>query len=166
MRACREYAVGKMPSVIVRAAAAAELELVGSMRVAFLADADGRPQPDDLADVTLAFLQARQDADELRSWLAFDEDRCVGIVSLLLAHVPPRLADRTTREGYVVNMYVAPSHRRRGLARQLLDACIAGAHELQLRRLYLYATDEGRPLYERSGFAPHPAWMHLPIAGS
>jgi GNAT superfamily N-acetyltransferase len=152
--------------VIVRAADASELDLVCAMRLAFLADADRREQPPELAAATRTFLQERQAVGELHSWLAFDDDRCIGIVSMLLSHVPPRVTDHTTLEGYIINMFVEAAHRRRGIARQLLDACLAEAEELELRRLFLYATDAGRPLYEKAGFARSDSWMHLLVAGS
>ncbi len=32
-----------------------------------------------------------------------------------------------------------------------------------LRRLLLYATPDGKQLYERAGFEPNPNWMELPL---
>jgi GNAT superfamily N-acetyltransferase len=136
------------------------------MRLAFLADVDQREQPPELAVSTRTFLEQRQAVDELHSWLAFDDDQCIGIVSMVLSHVPPRVTDHTTLEGYIINMFVEPQHRRRGIAQQLLDACVAKGEELQLRRLFLHATAAGRPLYEKAGFATSDSWMDLVVAGS
>ena len=57
-------------------------------------------------------------------------------------------------------MYVAPAHRRHGLGRQLLAACRREADQLGLRRLLLYATPDGKQLYERAGFEP-VSYTHL-----
>jgi GNAT superfamily N-acetyltransferase len=54
--------------------------------------------------------------------------------------------------GVVGNMIVAEEHRRRGVGRAVLDAVMDDLHARGARRLELYATVEGRPLYERAGF--------------
>jgi hypothetical protein len=47
---------------------------------------------------------------------------------------------------------VAPEARRRGLGRALTEAAIARLHERGAGTVLLFATDMGRPLYERLGF--------------
>jgi GNAT superfamily N-acetyltransferase len=78
---------------------------------------------------------------------------------MLLWSRPPRPHDRGTLDAYVINMHVAPEHRARGVGRRLLDACIAAAEEFGVGRLFLHATDEGRPLYESAGFRANPNWL-------
>ena len=58
------------------------------------------------------------------------------------------------REGIVLNMYVEPDYRRRGIARQLMNAIIAWAREGEGRvaRLVLHASEDGRHLYSTMGF--------------
>lgn len=55
--------------------------------------------------------------------------------------------------GFVGNMVVAESHRRRGIGSNVLAAIISFLEGAGCRRLELNATSEGRPLYERHGFA-------------
>lgn len=56
--------------------------------------------------------------------------------------------------GFVGNMVVAESHRRRGIGATLLEAIIEFlANERSCTRLELFATDSGRALYARYGFA-------------
>ena len=86
-----------------------------------------------------------------------------GVVTMLLLDLAPRPEDTSGVEGYIINMYVAPAHRRHGLGRQLLAACRREADELGLRRLLLYATPGGKSLYEGAGFKPNPNWMELPL---
>lgn len=56
------------------------------------------------------------------------------------------------RLGFVGNMVVAPTHRRRGLGSAILEAVTAFLEERGVVRMELYATGEGRPLYARAGF--------------
>jgi GNAT superfamily N-acetyltransferase len=66
--------------------------------------------------------------------------------------------DRTTvvrgREGIVLNMYVEPDYRRRGIARQLMNAILAWARDGRVARLVLHASQDGRHLYTAMGFVP------------
>jgi GNAT superfamily N-acetyltransferase len=51
-------------------------------------------------------------------------------------------------------MFTEPEHRRRGLARLLMDTIVTWCRAEGLRFLYLHASDEGRPLYQSLGFVP------------
>lgn len=56
--------------------------------------------------------------------------------------------------GIVGNMIVMEGHRRRGIGAAVLSAVVERLREQGCSRLELYATREGRPLYERHGFQP------------
>jgi GNAT superfamily N-acetyltransferase len=146
----------------IRKATSDDLDLVARMRLEFLA-AHRAIAVDDLSPTfraaTRDYLEARSADGRLHSWLAEDDDVAVGVVTLLVSDGPPRPDDLRTEEGYILNMYVRASHRRRGIGQALFDACLAVGGELDLRRLYLRATDDGRPMYERAGFRTNDEWM-------
>ena len=52
-------------------------------------------------------------------------------------------------------MAVAPSHRGRGLAAELLVEADARAHELHAQRIALAAQLTAQALYERAGYAAY-----------
>ncbi len=58
------------------------------------------------------------------------------------------------RQGLIVNVFTEPEWRRRGLAQVLMEQIIAWSREQQLDGLVLHASDDGRALYEKLGFAP------------
>ena len=58
-------------------------------------------------------------------------------------------------------MWVEEEHRRRGIGEALLQRLLSDRDEIGIRRLVLHATEQGRTLYERFGFAPNPDWMEL-----
>ena len=153
--------------MLIRAATDDDLDLLVALRVRFLAEHRGVDETQLSAAFrtdTSAFLQRHQEAGTIRSWLAGDEGGDpVGVVTMLLLDLAPRPEDRSGREGYLINMWVAPPQRGHGIGRALLEACRAEADQLGLRRLLLYATDDGRPLYESVGFHPNPTWMELPL---
>ena len=55
-------------------------------------------------------------------------------------------------EAIVLNVYVEPAWRRRGVADALMRAVLDGLAGRGIRRIVLHASDEGRRLYERLGF--------------
>src|SRR5512132_475037 len=54
--------------------------------------------------------------------------------------------------GWIGALGVAPEARRHGVGRALTEAAIARLHERGADTVLLFATDMGRPLYERLGF--------------
>lgn len=54
--------------------------------------------------------------------------------------------------GWIGALGVAPEARRRGLGTALTEACVAWLRERGAETVLLYATDVGRPVYERLGF--------------
>jgi len=54
--------------------------------------------------------------------------------------------------GWVGGVAVVPEARRAGLGRALTEAAVARLRERGARTVQLYATDMGRPVYERLGF--------------
>lgn len=146
----------------VRPAAAAEADEVARLRVAFVADVRDRA-PGELDEgyvsATHAFVRDRAADGRLRSWFAEQAGEPIGVVSMLVTDAAPLPEDLRAREGYVINMYVAPEARGRGVARDLLAALLVDAQQSDLRRVYLHTTDAGRPLYEQTGFSSDVRWM-------
>lgn len=56
------------------------------------------------------------------------------------------------RRGYVLNVYVEPHARRRGLARQLMQLADEEFARRGIRHAILHATEQGRDLYRQLGW--------------
>ncbi len=148
----------------IREAKKDDMDTVVRLRLAFVGDAHGRSDlSDEFAEETRAYVLAEHATRGARSWLAEVDGDAVGAVTLLLRSTPPHPDNLRTVEGYVINMYVAPSHRRGGIARQLLEALMRTARDRGLRRVSLHAKEAGRPLYEQNGFATDRSWMQLDL---
>lgn len=65
-------------------------------------------------------------------------------------HVGPR--DDAPRRSWIVNVFTEPEHRRRGLARLIMDALVELCRAQGWSIVFLHASDDGRPLYESMGF--------------
>ena len=110
-----------------------------------------------------AFVHAGLRDGSYRAWLAHDDaGTVVGGVALALSQAPPLPEDTRTTEGWVIATWVHPAHRSRGLGRALMHELEAAAAAAGVRRLFLFATDDGRPLYDSLGFAPRPDLLMKP----
>ena len=93
-------------------------------------------------------------------WLAVDESSRVR--AGVGAHVKPQLP-RISHDGVVVvtmavplvvNVYTDPELRGQGIARALMDTLMSWATFQGFDRVFLHASEFGRPLYQSLGFVP------------
>jgi GNAT superfamily N-acetyltransferase len=99
-----------------------------------------------------AFTRRLADTDRFAAWVVDVDGRpvCSG-VGWLEEHLPsPGALDG--RRGHVASMSTEPDHRRRGHGRDVLAALMGWFADLEVPRVDLRATDDGRPLYEGFGF--------------
>jgi RimJ/RimL family protein N-acetyltransferase len=106
---------------------------------------------DDFASSATALREQMRQAPYWMLFGAFDGDTLAGAAGLL--------SNRRAKSAHKLilwGMYVAPSHRGRGLGRALVAACIAHARSLEgVDKIHLSVTSaasEARRLYERAGF--------------
>ena len=74
--------------------------------------------------------------------LAFDNGKAVACASISYIKIMPTFSHPTGKRGHIMNVYTNVSHRRKGIAKKLMEMLIADAK----------ATEQGRPLYEAMGF--------------
>ncbi|HEX5106014.1 MAG TPA: N-acetyltransferase [Pirellulaceae bacterium] len=105
------------------------------------------------AALPLEEFQKRLAAETSVTFGAFDAERLAGISTLLTT---TRLRQRF--RATIVGMHVLPEYRRRGIATQLLSACVARARELpEVEEVCLCITvgnDAARAAYVAFGFEP------------
>ena len=95
------------------------------------------------------------------AYLVFDGDRFVGAGGVSYYQVMPTYHNVSGKKAYIMNMYTAPEHRRRGIATKTLDLLVQDAKARGVEAISLEATAMGRPLYERCGFVPMECEMEL-----
>ncbi|MGD0631498.1 MAG: GNAT family N-acetyltransferase [Terracidiphilus sp.] len=86
-------------------------------------------------------------------WITHDNGRPIASAGLLVLDWPPHPLDLAgEHRGYLLNVYVEPEFRKRGLAHALVDRCLAEAHRRGLRVIALHSSDAARSIYEALGF--------------
>lgn len=90
-----------------------------------------------------------------RGWLAEDANgRVVAGGGVLIHPWVSHPAFPEARRAYILNVYTDPEHRRRGLARRVMQAILEWCRREGFASVALHASDDGRALYETLGFQP------------
>lgn len=87
-----------------------------------------------------------------RAWLAFVADRPAGGGAVLISPWPGHPYDLKCRRATILNVYVYPEFRRRGVARRLMQTMIDWCRKENFAAVNLHASKDGRQLYESLGF--------------
>jgi GNAT superfamily N-acetyltransferase len=104
-------------------------------------------------------------AGTYRAWLVEDDTGAIvaggGITILPWPPGPRYMGDRLA---FVYNVYTEPAHRRRGLARLIMETIQAWCGEHGVTSIALNASRDGQPLYQALGYRESPSpMMFLPI---
>jgi GNAT superfamily N-acetyltransferase len=114
-------------------------------------DAESRAE---MAEASARVLPEAIKDGSFRGWLAEIDGKVVAgggvFVTKWLSH--PR--DPLCRRATVLNVYTHPEYRRRGIARKIMETILEWCRNEGFADVFLHASHEGRPLYERLGFQP------------
>ena len=140
---------------IIRQATADDLAILTDLRVAFFEDL-GEGTLEELApfrEATFRYLSQALPQGKFLAWVAEEDGQIVATSGLVFFEQAPTTINLTGIEGYILNIYTLPQWRGRGIARSLMQEIIAYAQSLNVQYFWLHATRQGRPLYEKMGFA-------------
>jgi len=140
----------------LREATVGDVHAVAQHRVAMFRDMGVLPEAeaDALAASSAAFLARAIPSGDYRGWIAERDGEVIAGAGVVLRPLLPRPGHLDGGvEAYVLNVYTEPAHRRRGIARALMEAVLTWCRSEQVARVTLHASDEGRPLYLTLGFA-------------
>ncbi|WP_417432048.1 GNAT family N-acetyltransferase [Kiloniella sp.] len=119
--------------------------------------ASGKPREEELAAMDVPFRDWLRPRLEDRSYFGFiveNEGEAIGGIGLMVIDWPPHPSHpQDGRRGYVLNMFVEPDYRGRGVATDLMKAADIEFQRRGIRYAILHATSKGRPLYEHLGWS-------------
>ena len=142
--------------VTIREAGSADLETILHHRRSMFRDmGEGTAEElDRMVEVARPWV-ARALADgSYRHWLAMDASGCVaGGGGVLISPWPANPHDPCTERAVILNVYTEAEFRRRGIARLVMQRILAWIKAYGLRGVNLHASENGRALYEKLGFA-------------
>jgi GNAT superfamily N-acetyltransferase len=150
------------PLFTIRQAMAIDIPVLAYHRAAMFRDMGTLTpyQVEPLQRATEAYLGDAMRRGEYLAWLAEHAESPSGILGgagVQLRPILPRPRPGSDGlelgpEAIVLNVYVDPVWRRRGIAKALMGTLLDALSERGIRRIVLHASDDGRRLYERLGF--------------
>ena len=142
-------------SYSIRLATPDEAPILAEMRRRMFLDM-GKPDDERIRRVVEAFVPWIADAIRKERYIAWvatsSKGEIVSNAGMLLLEWPPNTRDLNLVRGYIMNVWTHPDHRRRGLARRLMEAVLAEAKRREIKVTALHASDYGRALYEQLGY--------------
>ena len=110
-----------------------------------------------LAPMTAAFrdwLEPRLADGSYFGWIAMEAGAPIAGLGMMVIDWPPHPSHPTqAARGYILNVFVEPDRRGQGIARALMDLAMAEGRKRGLQYMILHATAQGRPMYEKLGWA-------------
>ena len=97
-------------------------------------------------------------------WVASEDGRLVGAMTVILVRKVPKPSELDKRWGYLTNCYVLPEKRDQGVGASLLAAIKSWATEVGLEMLVVWPSERAYPFYERAGFSRGADPLVLEIA--
>lgn len=108
---------------------------------------------EDMSAATADWLRHAIPSKTYRGWLAATASGdVVAGGGLIVIPWPPGPMTMDPRSGFIFNVYTRPSHRKQGLARQLMDAMHDHCRAEGIERIVLNASVFGRSLYDEMGY--------------
>ncbi len=107
-----------------------------------------------MMDNFLVWVRPRLSDGSYVGWIVEEDGRAVAGAGMWLIDFPPHWMDAEPVRAYLLNFYVDPAFRGRGLAYELLTTAVEDARRRGIKVVSLHASKFGKPLYERNGFEP------------
>jgi len=99
------------------------------------------------------WLRQKMEAGEYYTWFAIAPDSSIAAgLGLWLMDWPPHMVAAGRWRGNILNVYTEPAHRRRGMARALMQVGMDWCAAHDIGAVILHASPDGRALYESLGF--------------
>jgi GNAT superfamily N-acetyltransferase len=98
---------------------------------------------------------------ECKSWVIEMEKAIVASGAISIVKMVPTPFDISCRMAYVHSMYTEKEQRGCGCASRIVRQAIEYCKGHGIKRMFLNASDAGRPVYEKIGFIPSPESMRI-----
>ena len=149
-----------MPDYRVRTATLADVDTLVRHRLSMFTEMGTTFDAPLIGSLFRAWLQEMMPAGEYRAWLCeTDAGVAAGAAITLLRWPPGPSALRAERIAFVYNVYTEPPHRKRGLARRLMETIHDWCAEHGIGAVALNAAPAARHLYRSLGYVDAPSPM-------
>ena len=148
--------------MIIRKATIEDAGLLSEVRKLQLID-EGISPDCDIDPELDAFFKKWLVSKDFLQLIAEENGKLLSTAAIVYYDLPPSFTNKIGVRGYITNVYTAPEHRGKGLAKTLLKTLLDDAKSRGIKKIWLGASKLGRPLYEKLGFIQQESYMELTL---
>lgn len=138
--------------ITYRKTTAADIESVMDIRLEMLREVNGLGKAAPFSGELVRAAREYFLHDDQTTVFAEEGNAVAGCASVCFVSIMPTFDHPAGRRAHLMNVYVRPRWRRRGIAREMVRQLVAEAKERGCTEISLDATESGRPLYQSLGF--------------
>lgn len=101
---------------------------------------------------TVQFIDYARRELRYEGFVAEQNNKIIGSASCQILELYPMVSDQY-QKGYIWGVYVEPSHRRQGVATELMQKAMIYLKEIGCTKAVLHASNQGKLLYSSLGYA-------------
>ncbi|TSB47737.1 GNAT family N-acetyltransferase [Alkalicoccobacillus porphyridii] len=146
----------------IRKATEADIDSLVALRKIQLVDEGISPDKDIDTELYEFFTNKLKD-NSLIQLVVEDQDKMIACGAIMIYDFPPSYTNQTGKKAYITNMYTADSYRGKGIASKLLNMLIDETKQQGISKMWLGASQLGRPIYQKFGFKDSDEWMELDL---
>jgi N-acetylglutamate synthase-like GNAT family acetyltransferase len=98
-----------------------------------------------------------------KAWVIENENRIIASGAITIVSFVPTPKDLSNSVGYLHSVYTERKNRNNNFANLIIKKAIQYCRNNGIRRVFLNASEAGRPIYEKVGFHSAPEIMRLMI---
>jgi len=143
-----------MENYIYKAANEKDIKFITEIRIEVLKSAnnlDKNINMDNIFDETYNYYLNNINKNNI-TYLIFNNIEFIGCGSICFYDIMPTYHNPSGNKAYIMNMYTRENHRRKGIAKNILNLLIKEAKNRGVKYIQLEATDIGKKLYKNYGF--------------
>lgn len=140
-----------------------DMELLMSSRLEMLRVVNGLPEAYEFDAVLVKESRNYFAEGDQTTVLALEQGQVIGCATLCYIGLMPTFSHPTGKRAHLMNVYTRERYRRQGIAARMVEMLIREARVRGATEISLDATESGRPLYERLGFAASKECMVMSL---
>lgn len=146
----------------IRQANLDDLDVLVKLRLALLHEAElPKEEPTLVTTAIRDYLAKSVVTGEFVGFVGESDRLIIGTSGVVFFKRPPHYGNLSGVEAYIMNIYTRPQWRGKGVATALLGETINFIKKTEACRIWLQATEAGKPLYEKFGFTSTNNEMEL-----
>lgn len=148
-----------------RSATCGDIELLVAQRLSFINADKSIEKYDEIESNCRDYFSRALSDGSCDIILAEEDGQCIGTGIVFYYDSVPSAFNITGRNAYITSLFVAPDHRRRGIGTAIMNRLLNIAYARGYSIVMLNASDMGKELYRKMGFADIHNGMILDISG-